>query len=191
MNKVYRFFFPFTGKVKTQLKIVRKNDGSAGLVKPKDVKKFENEVRKHLSIAFPPELRPIKGYYEFTLNHYTLFKRDDNGMLTPEHYAQFDLDNLQKAVQDCFQPLKKKLTKYDETGQAKKTKKGNTSYELVEIEPGVISDDKFVYRGSSNWVPVREKSDEGIEIYIRLLDESDLFSPIIPPGNATTFNFDV
>jgi Holliday junction resolvase RusA-like endonuclease len=177
--------------VKTQLKIVRKNDGTTGLIKPKDVKKFENEIRKHLSIAFPPDLRPLKGYYEFTLNHYTLYKRDDNGMLIPEHYAQFDLDNLLKAVQDCFQPLKKKLTKYDESGEAKKTKKGNTSYELVEIEPGIISDDKFVYRGSANWVPVNEKSEEGIEIYIRLLEESELFSPNTPPGETTTFNYKI
>lgn len=182
MSDVHRFFFPFTGKVKTQLKIVKRKDGGAGLIKPASVKKFEKEVRKYLAIAFPIELRPLNGYIEFTLNHYTKYKRDKNGLLVPEEYAQFDLDNLLKAVQDCFQPYKKKFTKYNEDGSAMKTAKGNHSYEWIEIEPGVISDDKFVYRDSSNWVPVNNKNEEGIEVFIRLMNENELFKAVIPKG---------
>lgn len=186
--EVHRFFFPFTGKVKTQLQIVSKKDGSLGLVKPKNVKKFEKEIRKYLTIAFPPEKRPLNGYIEFTLNHYTKYKRDNKtNLLIPEHYAQFDLDNLLKAVQDCFQPFKKKMTKFSEDGTAILTAKGNPSYEWIEIEPGIISDDKFVYRDSSNWVPVKEKKDEGVEVLIRLLPEEDLFLPVIPYGTIIDY----
>ncbi|MED4285636.1 hypothetical protein P4679_27290 [Priestia megaterium] len=182
MSEVHRFFFPFTGKVKTQLKIVKKKDGSTGLIKPANVKKFEKEMRKHLSIAFPVELRPLHGYIEFTLNHYTKYKRDSSGLLVPEQYAQFDLDNLLKTVQDCFQPYKKKFTKYNEDGTTKKTEKGNNSYEWIELEAGIISNDKFVYRDASNWIPVDDKDDEGIEVFIRLMEEKELFLPVIPSG---------
>lgn len=186
-NKIYRFFFPFTGKVKTQLKIVKKKDGNTGLVKPKNVKTFEKEAKKHLAICFPIELRPLYGYIEFTLNHYTKYKRDKQDLLIPESYAQFDLDNLLKAVQDCFQPTKKRLTIYNDDGSVKLTNKGNHSYEWVEIEPGVIQDDKFVYRELSNWVPVEEKEREGVEVFIRLITEEELFKPIIPNGNVENF----
>ncbi|MGF7535798.1 RusA family crossover junction endodeoxyribonuclease [Bacillus mexicanus] len=190
MSEVHRFFFPFTGKVKTQLKIVSKKDGSLGLVKPKNVKKFEREIRKYLSIAFPPEIRPLSGYIELTLNHYTKFKRDPKtSLLVPEHYAQFDLDNLLKTVQDCFQPVKRKMTKFNDDGTPMLTAKGNPSYEWIEIEPGVISDDKFVYRDSSNWVPVNEKTLEGVEVFIRLMTEAELFQPIIPSG--TIINYEI
>lgn len=187
MSDVHRFFFPFTGKVKTQLKIVPKKDGSMGLIKPANVKKFEKEVRKYLSIAFPEEMRPLHGYIEFTLNHYTKYKRDKDDLLVPEQYAQFDLDNLLKAVQDCFQPNKQRFTKYNEDGTTKKTKKGNDSFEWIILEQGVISDDKFVYRDSSNWVPVETAKEEGIEVFIRLMDENELYKPVIPPGAIKNF----
>lgn len=187
MSDVHRFFFPFTGKVKTQLKIVKKKNGSTGLIKPANVKKFEKEVRKHLAITFPIELRPLHGYIEFTLNHYTKYKRDVNGLLVPEQYAQFDLDNLLKTVQDCFQPYKKKFIKFNEDGTAKKTDKGNDSFEWIELEAGIISNDKFVYRDSSNWVPVENKEQEGIEVFIRLIGERELLKPIIPKGNIKNY----
>ncbi|WP_342834773.1 hypothetical protein [Priestia sp. SB1] len=177
--------------MKTQLKIVKKKDGSTGLIKPTNVKKFEKEMRKHLSIAFPTELRPLHGYIEFTLNHYTKYKRDSTGLLVPEQYAQFDLDNLLKTVQDCFQPYKKKFTKYNEDGTAKKTEKGNVSYEWIELEAGIISNDKFVYRDASNWIPVDNKNDEGIEVFIRLMEEKELFSPIVPPGYVQDYKINL
>jgi len=184
-NKICRFFFPFRGKVKTQLKITPKRDGTIGLVKPADVKHFENAVRTILSSTFPEELRPIHGYIEFTLNHYTMYKRTKDGLLSPE--KEMDCDNLLKAVQDCFQPLKKKVTKLGKDGQPIFTKKGNLSYEWVVIEKGVISDDKFVYRASSNWIPVENKKDEGIEVFIRLITEEELRKPVIPNGEVRTF----
>ena len=191
MSEVHRFFFPFTGKVKTQLKIVKKKDGSTGLIKPSNVKKFEKEMRKHLSIAFPTELRPLHGYIEFTLNHYTKYKRDSSGLLVPEQYAQFDLDNLLKTVQDCFQPYKKKFTKYNEDGTTKKTEKGNDSYEWIELEAGIISNDKFVYRDTSNWIPVEDKVDEGIEVFVRLMAEEELFKAVIPLGTIKTYTINI
>lgn len=184
---MHRFFFPFTGKVKTQLKIVPKKDGTTGLIKPANVKKFEKAIRTYLSIAFPIELRPIHGYIEFVLNHYTMYKRDEEELMVPAHYAQFDMDNLLKAVQDCFQPFKKKMTKYNEDGSAITTAKGNPSFEWIELEPGIISNDKFVYRGSANWIPVETKIEEGIEVFIRLMDEKELFIPVIPPGRIKDY----
>lgn len=187
-NEVCRFFFPFKGRVKTQLKITPKRDGTIGLVKPADVKRFENAVRMILSKTFPEELRPIHGYIEFTLNHYTVHKRTKDGLLTPE--KPMDCDNILKTVQDCFQPLKKKVAKVDEDGQPILTKKGNLSYEWVTVQEGVISDDKYVYRASSNWIPVESKDDEGIEIFIRLITEDDLRKPVIPVGNVKSYQLD-
>lgn len=170
MAKSYKFTFPFRGQVKTQL-IISKNR----LVKPKNVRNFENAVRACLAETFPIEKRPIEGYLRFQMLHYTTFKRDDEDVIMPEKAG--DLDNLIKCIQDCFQPIYKKITKLDENGEMIFTKKGNPSYTKVEVTPGVIKDDKYIMRAGLYWIPVHKKEDEKIEIYITPISEEELFIP--------------
>lgn len=171
MKKTYKFTFPFTGQVKTQL-IISKNR----LVKPKNVKRFEDAVRAVLAEAFPLEQRPIEGYLKFQMVHYTTYKRDEQtGVIAPT--AKGDLDNLIKNLQDCFQPIYKKMTKLKENGEMVFTEKGNPSYSKVEVTPGVIKDDKYIMRAGLYWVPVHKKEDERIEVYITQLREEELFMP--------------
>lgn len=171
MKKTYKFTFPFTGQVKTQL-IISKNR----LIKPKNVKRFEDAVRACLAEAFPFEMRPIEGYLRFVMVNYTQFKiENESEALIP--IKSMDLDNIQKMMQDCFQPVYKKITKLDEKGEMVFTAKGNPSYTKLEVTPGVIKDDKYIMRAGLYWVPVHRKEEERIEVYITQLSEEELFVP--------------
>jgi Holliday junction resolvase RusA-like endonuclease len=171
MKNTYKFTFPFTGQVKTQL-IISKNR----LVKPKNVKKFENAVRSCLAVAFPLELRPIEGYLRFDMIHYTQYKRDSEGAILPKkHYG--DNDNIFKTLADCFEPIYKKMVLFDEDGNPLLTDKGNKRYEKVLVTPGVIKNDKYIFRANLNWVPVETEEEERIEVYITPLSEEELFLP--------------
>lgn len=171
MTKVYKFSFPFSGQVKTQLVISNNR-----LVKPKNVKRFEDAVRLCLAEAFPLNLRPIEGYLKFQMVHYSQFKRDKD-----DHVIQLvnngDLDNLMKTLGDVFQPVYKKITKLDDQGEMLFTEKGNPMYTKVEVSPGVIKDDKYIMRAGLYWVPVHTKKEERIEVYITQLAEEELFIP--------------
>ena len=175
MKPIYKFSFPFTGKVKTQL-VIAKNR----LVKPKSVKHFEDQVRLVLAHHFPIGLRPIKGYLKVDMYHFTEFKEDKNGVLCPT--VKGDLDNLYKALVDCFQPVTKKMTVFGQDGKAVLTEKGNVKYTHQKIVEGVIENDKYIVEGSQRWVPVEIKSEERIEVYITVLSKEELFSPILPDG---------
>lgn len=170
MKKTFKFTFPFTGQVKTQL-IISKNR----LVKPKNVKRFEDAVSACLATAFPLNHRPIEGYFRFQMVNYTQFKRDDEGIISP--IRTMDLDNIFKLIADCFQPVYKKMTKLDENGEMEFTEKGNPKYTKIEVTPGVIKDDKYIMRAGLYWVPVHKKEDEKIEVYISQLNEEELFIP--------------
>lgn len=168
MRNVYRFVFPFKGQVKTQL-IISKNK----LVKPKNVRLFENAVRLKLDEIFPAEMRPIEGYLSFSMVHYTMYKRNKEGLLEPTKKS--DLDNLIKTIQDCFQPLYQKFNKVDENGNPVLTKTNKISYEKVMVSQGVIRDDKYILRANMSWIPVETAAEERIEIFISVLDEKELF----------------
>lgn len=170
MRKTYRFLFPFKGQVKTQL-IISKNR----LVKPKNVRHFENAVRLHLEQAFPLNQRPIEGYLMFRMVHYTKYKRNKEGLIEPVKIS--DLDNLIKTIQDCFQPIYGRFTKVDDKGQPVLTKKGNLSYEKAIITPGVIKDDKYIMRAGMYWIPVETDAEERIEIFLSNVSEEELFKP--------------
>lgn len=170
MKKTYKFTFPFVGQVKTQL-IISKNR----LVKPKNVKRFEDAVRLCLAEAFPLEARPIEGYLKFQLVHYTQFRRDEEGVI--EQMKKSDLDNVMKTLADIFQPIYKKVTKLDANGDMMFTEKGNPRYTKVEVTPGVIKDDKYIVRAGLYWVPVHHKEEERIEVYITPIREEELFIP--------------
>lgn len=170
MKPTYKFTFPFTGQVKTQL-VIAKNR----LIKPKNVKRFEEAVRACLAEAFPFHLRPIEGYLRFHMVHYTQFKRDEKGIISPT--VKGDLDNTIKTLADCFQPIYKKMTKLGEDGEMIFTQKGNPSFSRVEVSPGVISDDKYIMRAGMHWVPVHHKKEERMEVFISVLTEEELFTP--------------
>lgn len=174
-KKIYKFTFPFKGQVKTQLKIATSRNGGKRLVKPKNVKQFENAVRTILSTVFPLEERPIEGYLRFDMVHYTKYRRGEDNVLLPEKTA--DLDNLFKTLADCFEPVYIKQTKLDEDGNALLTEKGNMKYEKVMVTPGVIRNDKYIMRANLLWIPVEKEEDEKIEVYISTLDEKELFLP--------------
>jgi len=181
-EKIFKVTFPFRGKVKTQLKITTSKDGSKRLVKPKDVKLFENAMRVVLAAAFPIEDRPIQGYIKFEMFHYTQYKRDSNGMIISNGSA-VDLDNVMKLTQDTFQPIYAKIVKLDDFGNPILTKSGQMSYTKQEVTPGVIQDDKYVMRAGLHWIPVESKEEERIEVYISTLSEKELFKPKLPKGD--------
>lgn len=182
MKKIYKFTFPFTGQVKTQL-IISKNR----LVKPKNVKRFEDAVRSCLAEAFPLNQRPIEGYLKFEMLHYTQFKRDSDGNII-QASNNGDLDNLMKTLGDLFQPIYKKITKLDHDGQMEFTSKGNPRYTRVEVTPGVIKDDKYIMRAGLSWIPVHTKNEERIEVYITQLTEDELF---LPPSIVNEMTIDL
>jgi Holliday junction resolvase RusA-like endonuclease len=166
----YKITFPFTGKVKTQLKI-----SGNRLIKPADVKKFEREVRTILAVAFPMEERPIEGYLKFEMYHFTRYKRDSEGLLNPT--VPGDLDNLMKNLADCFEGIYKNIVlPPDEiTGEIKKTPSGKMKSRKVMVSPGVIKNDKFIKKAILDWVPVETEEEERIEVYITPISEEDLF----------------
>jgi len=180
-KKVFKVTFPFRGRVKTQLKIATGRDGSKRLIKPKDVKQFENAMRVILSVAFPIEERPIHGYIKLEMFHYTQYKRDKTtNLLIPSVLS--DLDNVLKLTQDCFQPVFANIVKLDEDGNPIFTSTGKMSYTKQEVTPGVIKDDKYVMRAGLHWIPVETKEEERIEVYISTLSEKELFNPHLPKG---------
>jgi Holliday junction resolvase RusA-like endonuclease len=180
-KKIFKVTFPFRGRVKTQLKIVTSKDGSKRLIKPKDVKQFENAMRTILSVAFPIEERPVEGYIKFEMFHYTQYKRTKDGLIVSSR-SSIDLDNVLKLTQDCFQPVFVNIVKLDEEGNPIMTAKGKTSYTKQEVTPGVIKDDKYVMRAGLHWIPVETKEEERIEVYISTLSEKELFHPQLPKG---------
>lgn len=187
MKKTYKITFPFKGKVKTQLKIATSKDGSKRLIKPKDVKQFENAVRIILSTAFPIEERPLKGYIKLDMHHYTQYKRDkDTNLITPKQLS--DLDNVLKVVMDTLQPIYIKAIKYGPDGEPVMTDKGNVSYTKEMVTPGVIIDDKYVIRIGLNWLPVEKVEDEKIVLFLTTVDEEDLFKPDDLPGEIVDLN---
>lgn len=167
MSQIYKFVFPFKGQVKTQL-IISKNK----LIKPKNVKQFENRVRSLLAVQFPNEYRPIKGHLQCDLYHFTQYKLDDDGYLLPKYKG--DLDNIFKVLADCFEPIYKKVTLIDDDGKTLKTNKGNNRFKKVLVTPGVIENDEYISKANLNWVPVENEEDERIEIYLKALSENDL-----------------
>jgi hypothetical protein len=100
-------------------------------------------------------------------------------MMEPE--VKGDLDNIFKCLADCFEPVKKKIAVYKEDGSPELTKKENQKYSLMEISPGVIVNDKFIKRGGQVWVPVHNKKEERLEVYVSFLTEEELFTPTLPP----------
>lgn len=170
MNKIFKFSFPFRGQVKTQL-IISKNR----LVKPKNVKNFENAVRTILSVVFPFENRPIEGYLRFDMVHYSQYKRDNDDAIVPKKIS--DIDNIYKTLADAFEPIYIKKTKLDENGEIVYTKKGQPSYTKIMVSPGVIKNDKFIYRANLTWVPVEFEEEEKIEVFVRVINEEELFNP--------------
>lgn len=174
--KTYKFTFPFTGQVKTQLRIVRGKDGKRPyLMKPANVKQFENAVRSVLAVAFPFEHRPLQGYLRFDMVHYTTFRRNPEGAIEPTKKG--DLDNLFKTLADCFEPIYKKILLYDEDGNPLLTEKGSKRYKKEIVSPGVIQNDKYIMRAGLHWVPVHNEEDERIEVFVTSLEEDMLFSP--------------
>ena len=177
MSKTYKITFPFRGKVKTQLRIVTKKDGSKTLIKPGNVKQFERAVRTILLCAFPLEERPIKGYVRFDMHHYTEFKRNSDGAIEPKQIS--DLDNIFKTLADCFEPLYVKEFLYDENDKPILTKAGNHSYKKViqNKGQGVIENDKYIMRANLQWIPVHKKEEERLEVFLTPLTEEELFIP--------------
>jgi Holliday junction resolvase RusA-like endonuclease len=171
MSPIYKFVFPFSGQVKTQL-VISKNR----LIKPKNVKRFEDAVRVCLAEAIPLEQRPINGYLKFQMIHYTQFKRNKEGEVV-QLVNNGDLDNLMKTMGDVFQPVYRKMTKFDKNGEMEFTEKGNPKYTKVEVTPGVIKDDKYIVRAGLYWIPVHTKEEERIEVYITPISEDELFEP--------------
>lgn len=166
----YKIIFPFTGKVKTQLKI-----SGNRLVKPADVKGFERAVRTILSVAFPMEERPLEGYLKFEMYHYTRYKRDADGLLN--QIQKMDLDNIAKNLFDCFEPIYKNvpLPPDEITGEFEFTPSGKLKTKKVIVSPGVIKNDKYIKKAVLDWVPVETEAEERIEVYITPLSEDDLF----------------
>lgn len=174
MPKTYKFTFPFRGKVKTQMKLFKKRDGSVGMRKPADVVQFENKVRAILAKAFPEEFRPIEGYIKLELLHYTTYRRDKNLLLVPTHSAS-DLDNIIKIIGDLIQPVYVNSTLTDDEGNPLKTKTGKLKSFKKKIIEGVIIDDKYIADVSAKWVPIEDEHTERIEVFIATIPEEELF----------------
>lgn len=182
MAQIYKITFPFRGKVKTQLKITTNKDGSKRLVKPKNVKIFEDAIRIILASAFPIEERPLLGYIKLDMHHYTQYKRDKiTNLIVPKQLS--DIDNVLKTVMDTLQPIYAKITKLDEEGEPVLTSKGNVSYTKQVVTEGIITDDKYVIRAGLNWIPVEEEKNEKIVLYLTTISEEELFLPDIPSGD--------
>lgn len=179
MHKTYKIVFPFTGQVKTQLRIATAKDGSKRLFKPANVRQFENAVRTILAAAFPFEKRPIKGYLRFDMHHYSLFKRTEDGIIEPKKIS--DLDNVFKTLADCFEPIYAKQLLYDENGRPVESKTGKHSYKKVMVTPGVIENDKYIMKERLTWIPVHTKEEERLEIFITPFTEEELFTPPVLP----------
>lgn len=180
---IYKVTFPFRGRVKTQLRITTAKDGSKRLVKPKDVKQFENALRVILATAFPLEERPIEGYIRFDMFHYSQYKRDkETKLIVPRQLS--DLDNVAKLLIDTFQPIYAKITKLGPDGEPERTPTGQIRYTKQLVSPGVITDDKYVMRAGLHWIPVETQEEEKIEVYISTMSEKELFSPPLPLQNV-------
>ncbi|PGK51318.1 hypothetical protein CN918_26365 [Priestia megaterium] len=181
MKTTYKIVFPFRGKVKTQLRIGTRKDGSKVLYQPANVKQFENAVRTILMCSFPLEERPLKGYLRFDMHHYTQFKRNKDGIIEPKQIS--DLDNIFKTLADCFEPIYAKEFLYDENGRPELSKSGKHAYKKVVATPGVIENDKYIMKEHLHWIPVHKEDEERLEVFITMLDEEELF---VPPTFSTS-----
>jgi len=175
-KKTFKVMFPFSGQVKTQMRIATKKNGKSYLFQPNNVKRFETSVRTILMYAFPLEKRPIQGYLRFDMHHYTQFKRDKEGLIVPTKKG--DLDNIFKTLADCFEPIYRKRLKYEKDGVTPVLKKnGDYTYEKFIVTEGVIRNDKYIMKGQQHWIPVHTEEEERLEVFITVLTEEELFIP--------------